>query len=308
MGHSVNRPGGAWPAPAKLNLFLHITGRRADGYHLLQSLFQFLDYGDELSFSVRDDGLIQRSNELPGVIAEQDLTLRAARALQQAAGICQGVDISLHKNLPLGGGVGGGSSDAATTLVALNHLWQLGYSLQQLAQLGLCLGADVPVFVMGQAAFAEGVGEKLTPMQPPESWYLVVKPPVHVATAEIFNDPQLTRNCQAITICDLQASAAAMDELSNVCEPIAKQHYPEIAQLIDYLQRYGHARMTGTGACVFVAFDNRDDAEQALNELPKKWTGFVAKGKNVSPLHEYLAAVKKKVPSPQRGEGQGEGR
>ena len=294
----MNSPGEAWPAPAKLNLFLHITGRRADGYHLLQSVFQFLDYGDRLSFTLRDDGEIHRSNPLAGVAPADDLTVRAARALQQAAGISRGVDIQLEKKLPLGGGVGGGSSDAATTLVALNHLWQLDYSLDQLAQLGLSLGADVPVFVQGQAAFAEGVGEKLTPISLPEPWYLVVKPPVHVATVEIFNDPQLTRNCQAITICDLQASAAAMDELSNVCEPIAKQHYPEIAQLIDYLKRYGHARMTGTGACVFVAFDNQDDARQALDELPEQWTGFVAKGKNVSPLHEYLQAVKRNVSAP----------
>ena len=298
----------AWPAPAKLNLFLHITGRRDDGYHLLQSVFQFLDYGDELSFCLRDDGEIRRRSDNSGIRPEDDLSLRAAMALQQASGVRRGVDIDIHKKLPLGGGVGGGSSDAATTLVALNYLWKAGLSLQQLADIGLTLGADVPVFVKGEAAFAEGVGEKLSPIQLPEPWYLVVKPPVHVSTSEIFNDPQLTRNCQAITICDLQASAAAIDELSNVCEPIAKQHYPDIAHLIDYLKRYGHARMTGTGACVFVAFDNEIEARQALTELPKKYTGFVAKAKNVSPLHEHLKALKNQAPSPQRGEGQGEGR
>jgi 4-diphosphocytidyl-2-C-methyl-D-erythritol kinase len=282
-----------WPAPAKLNLFLHITGRRDDGYHLLQTLFQMLDYGDEIEFSMRDDGIIRRCSEHPGVDPEDDLTVRAARALQQAAAIPQGVDIRIDKRLPMGGGVGGGSSDAATTLVALNHLWQAGLSLQQLAEIGLQLGADVPVFVHGHSAFAEGVGEDLTPIDLPQPWFLVVKPPVHVSTAEIFNDPQLTRNCSAIKICDLQASAAAMDEMSNVCEPIAKQHYPEIANLVDYLQRYGHARMTGTGACVFVAFDDEAEARKALDELPAKWSGFVARGKNVSPLHDKLNAMTK---------------
>lgn len=281
----------AWPAPAKLNLFLHITERRDDGYHVLQTLFQLLDHGDALHFTLRDDGEIHRTSEHAGVDEDQDLSVRAAKALQHAAGIEQGVDIYLDKHLPMGGGVGGGSSDAATTLVALNYLWQTGLTLDQLARIGLELGADVPVFVKGRSAFAEGVGEKLTPLDLPEPWFLVVKPPVHVSTAEIFSDPQLTRNCQAITICDLQASAAAMDEMSNVCEPIAKQHYPEIAELVHYLERYGHARMTGTGACVFVRFDDETRARQALDELPEHWTGFVAKGKNVSPLHEKLHAL-----------------
>ncbi len=287
----MSATGPRWPAPAKLNLFLHITGRRDDGYHLLQTVFQLLDHGDELEFDLRDDGVIQRSSEHPGVKAEDDLTVRAAKALQQATGIRRGADIRIHKRLPMGGGVGGGSSDAATTLVALNHLWNAGLDLERLAQIGLALGADVPVFVHGHSAFAEGVGDRLVAMALPARWFLVVKPPVHVSTAEIFNDPQLTRNCQAIKICDLQASAAAMEELSNVCEPVAKQHYPEIANLVHYLQRYGHARMTGTGACVFVAFDNEAKARQALDELPEKWTGFVARGKNVSPLHEMLNAM-----------------
>lgn len=280
-----------WPAPAKLNLFLHITGRRADGYHLLQTVFQFVDYGDELRFGVRDDGAIHRLSEHPEVAEQDDLTVRAARLLQQHSGTRLGADIHIHKRLPMGGGVGGGSSDAATTLVALNHLWNTGFSVRQLADMGLQLGADVPVFVNGFAAFAEGVGEQLTPIEPRCPWYLVVKPPVHVATAEIFGDPQLTRNSQAITICDLQASAAAMDELSNVCEPIAQQHYPEIADLISYLKRYGQARMTGTGACVFVPFEDEHHARQALAELPETWRGFVARGKNISPLHEMLNAM-----------------
>ncbi len=279
-----------WPAPAKLNLFLHITGQRADGYHLLQTVFQFLDYGDELSFQVRADGEIHRLTEVRDVVEADDLTVRAARALQKKAGITQGVDITINKRLPIGGGVGGGSSDAATTLVALNHLWQAGMNLDQLAAIGLELGADVPVFVRGQAAFAEGVGEQLEAIELPESWFLVVKPPVHVSTAEIFTDPQLTRNSPAIKICDLQTGAIGIDELSNVCEPIATRHYPQIAEVINHLKRFGAARMTGTGACVYVAFNNEADARQALVELPQHWQSFVAKGVNVSPLHKRLAA------------------
>ena len=280
-----------WPAPAKLNLFLHITGRREDGYHLLQSVFQFLDYGDEIEFSLRDDGEIHRVNHVSGVNEAEDLSVRAAIALQKMAQLQQGVDITVHKHLPLGGGVGGGSSDAATTLVALNHLWQAGLSIDQLAELGLTLGADVPVFVRGQAAFAEGVGEKLQNLELPEPWFLVVKPEVHVSTAEIFSDPQLTRNSPAIKICDLQTGAVDIGELENVCEPIATKHYPEIKRAIEQLKRYGHARMTGTGACVFVAFDKEAEAQQALKELPENLPGFVAKGMNQSPLKQKLAKL-----------------
>lgn len=280
-----------WPAPAKLNLFLHITGQRDDGYHLLQSVFQFLDYGDDIEFSLRDDGEIHRLNVVAGVEEADDLSVRAAKALQQKAHVQQGVDITVNKHLPMGGGVGGGSSDAATTLVALNHLWQAGLSIDQLAELGLTLGADVPVFVRGQAAFAEGVGEKLQAIELPEPWFLVVKPQVHVSTVEIFSDPQLTRNSPAIKICDLQTGAVDIDELGNVCEPIATKHYPEINQAIEQLKRYGHARMTGTGACVFVAFDHEADAQQALKELPENLPGFVAKGMNSSPLQQKLAKL-----------------
>jgi len=278
-----------WPAPAKLNLFLHITGRREDGYHLLQSVFQFLDYSDELQFDVRSDGQINRLTPVAGVAAEDDLVVRAARLLQQTSGTSLGVDIQLHKKLPMGGGVGGGSSDAATTLLALNHYWQLGYSLEQLAELGLTLGADVPVFIYGEAAFAEGVGEQLQPIALDEPWFLVVKPPVHVSTAEIFSNPQLTRNCPAIKICDLRTGTIPIDSLSNVCEPIATRYYPEIGEVISWLKRYGNARMTGTGACVFVAFDDESRARQALDELPQQWQGFVARGSNQSPLHRKLA-------------------
>jgi len=282
---------GSWPAPAKLNLFLHITGRRDDGYHLLQSVFQFLDFGDELQFNISDDGEIHRLNDVPGVAEQDDLIVRAANCLQQAANISQGVNIQLDKNLPMGGGVGGGSSDAATTLVALNYLWGAGLDLQQLAELGLSLGADVPVFVLGFAAFAEGVGEKLEPIDLAEPWFLVVKPQVNVSTAEIFNDHQLTRNSPAIRICDLQTGAIGIDDLTNVCEPVATQHYPEIAEVIEFLKHYGKAQMTGTGACVFVAFDTQAQAQTALAELPEKWFGFVAKGMNTSPLHRYLAEL-----------------
>lgn len=280
-----------WPAPAKLNLFLHITGQRDDGYHLLQSVFQFVDFSDELHFNITDDGKIHRVNDIPDVAEQDDLVIRAAKLLQQTASISQGVDIRLDKKLPMGGGVGGGSSDAATTLVALNHLWQAGLNLHQLAELGLSLGADVPVFIHGYAAFAEGVGEKLDAIDLPEPWFLVVKPQVNVSTAEIFSDPRLTRNSPAIRICDLQTGAIGMDDLSNVCEPIATQHYPEIEEVIQHLKQYGMARMTGTGACVFVAFDAQAQAQTALNDLPEKWFGFVAKGMNTSPLHKYLAGL-----------------
>ena len=277
-----------WPAPAKLNLFLHITGQRDDGYHLLQSVFQFLDYSDQLSFDIRDDAEIHRATDIAGVDEASDLTVRAATLLQQTANIKQGVNIHIEKKLPMGGGVGGGSSDAATTLVALNYLWNAGLSLDQLAQLGLQLGADVPVFVKGEAAFAEGVGEQLQPIELDEPWFLVVKPPVHVSTAEIFSDPQLTRNSPAIKICDLRAGAIHLDDLSNVCQPVAIRHYPEIAEVIATLQQHGQARMTGTGACVFAGFDTEEQARQVQQALPGRWDSFVARAMNTSPLHRVL--------------------
>jgi len=281
-----------WPAPAKLNLFLHITGRREDGYHLLQTVFQFLDYNDELSFDVNNTGEITRLKANNGIAEDDDLVVRAARLLQKEANVSLGACIELHKKLPMGGGVGGGSSDAATTLVALNYLWSAEQSIEQLAQMGVQLGADVPVFVKGFAAFAEGVGEKLVALDLVEPWFLVVKPNVHVSTAEIFTNSQLTRNCSAIRICDLKSGATLIPDLSNVCETIATQHYPEIQQVINHLNQYGQARMTGTGACVFVAFDQAGDAQKALQILPKEWQGFVAQGMNQSPLHLKLNALK----------------
>jgi 4-diphosphocytidyl-2-C-methyl-D-erythritol kinase len=272
-----------WPAPAKLNLFLHITGRREDGFHLLQTVFQFLDYGDELYFTLRDDGVVSRVSDLPGVAAESDLVVRAARLLQAETGCPRGVDIRVEKRLPMGGGLGGGSSDAATTLVALNALWRLGLPEERLAALGLGLGADVPVFVRGRAAWAEGVGERLEPVDLPEPWYLVLVPPVGVATAAVFGAPELTRDCPAITIRDF---LAGMGE--NVCEPVVRRRFPAVAEALDWLAGYAPSRMTGTGCCVFAAFADESEARGVLAQLPAGWSGFVARGRNRSPLLERL--------------------
>ena len=273
-----------WSAPAKLNLFLHITGRRDDGYHLLQSVFQFLDYGDELSFEITDNGQISRLTDIPGVAEADDLIVRAATLLQQTGGVKHGVDIRIKKILPMGGGLGGGSSDAATVLVVLNQLWKTGLTVQQLADLGLALGADVPVFVHGVAAFVEGVGEQILAINPPEKWFLVIHPQINVSTAKIFNDNALTRDCSPIRICDLSGVQ------QNVCEAIACKHYPEIAEAILWLSGYNrNARMTGTGACVFAEFDSQHETEELLQKLPEKWRGFVAKGVNQSPLYKQLA-------------------
>lgn len=269
-------PGRWWLAPAKLNLFLHITGRRADGYHRLQTVFQFLDFGDRLRFAVREDGRIRLRTPLPGVPPERDLSVRAARLLQAASGTPLGVDITLDKRLPLGGGLGGGSSDAATTLVALNRLWGTGLDAAALAELGLRLGADVPVFVRGRAAWAEGVGERLTPVDLPEPWYLVLCPPVHVSTAEVFSAPQLQRDCPPITIRDFLAGRPTR----NVCEPVVRARHPEVAAALEALSAFGEARMTGTGACGFVAFERQTQARDALAALEARWPGFVARGMN----------------------------
>lgn len=273
-------PGCAWPAPAKINLFLHITGRRPDGYHLLQTVFQFLDYCDYLSFKLRDDGAIRRSSPLPGIDPEADLTVRAARLLQRHAGVAQGVEISLDKRIPLGGGLGGGSSDAATTLWALNCLWNLDLSPDTLAALGLQLGADVPVFVRGRAAWAEGVGEILTPLPLEEPWYLVLMPEVQVPTAAVFAAPDLTRDSDALTIDGFLSG----DHGVNVCEPVVRARYPRVGEALDWLSRYAPARMSGTGACVFARFAEREAAEAVRAQLPAGWRGFVTKGCNRSPL------------------------
>lgn len=267
-----------WPAPAKLNLFLHITGRRADGYHELQTVFQLLDYGDQLRFSVRADRQVRHLRPLAGVAEEHDLCLRAARLLQAESGTRRGADIELIKHLPLGGGLGGGSSDAATTLVALNALWGTGLSTADLAALGRRLGADVPVFVHGHSAWAEGTGERLTPLMLAPRWYLVLVPACHVATVAIFNTPELTRDSRPITIPDFLAGRTRND-----CEPVVVGRYPEVAAALRQLG--AAARMSGTGACVFAAFA---DAAAARQALPPGWRGFVARGVDCSPLLDRL--------------------
>jgi 4-diphosphocytidyl-2-C-methyl-D-erythritol kinase len=277
-----------WLAPAKLNLFLHVTGRRADGYHNLQTVFQLLDRGDRLDFRVRSDGRVLRVGELPSVSAKEDLTLRAARALQARAGTGLGVEIRLHKRLPLGGGLGGGSSDAATALVVLNHLWGCGLELDRLMALGLGLGADVPVFVRGHTAWAEGLGERLAPIELPQRWYLVLRPPVAVPTAVLFADPRLTRDCPPITI-----SAFLSGVGRNVFEPLVRERYPEVAHALDWLSTMGlqtgeRARLTGTGACVFLPLDGREQATSILQRVPRGWEGFAARGVRRSPLLDRL--------------------
>ena len=272
-----------WPAPAKINLFLHITGQRADGYHNLQTVFQLLDLCDFLHFEVLDEKHICLQNPLPGVDAEDDLIVRAARCLQQHSGHQQGVAVRVDKHIPMQGGLGGGSSDAATTLVALNYLWQLELSAETLAQLGVALGADVPVFVHGQSAFAEGVGEHLTPVNIDPQDYLIIKPDCAVSTAEIFAAEDLTRHTPPITIRDFLAGEGHNDCLSAVC-----RRYPQVQRAIEWLDGFSPARLTGTGACIFAKFDSRDEAERVRDQLPPEWQGFVASGLNQSPLIERL--------------------
>ncbi|PLY16270.1 MAG: 4-(cytidine 5'-diphospho)-2-C-methyl-D-erythritol kinase [Sedimenticola sp.] len=270
-----------WPAPAKLNLMLRIVGRRSDGYHLLQTVFQFLDICDYLTFFPTDDGQISRRNALAGVPEDADLVVRAARLLQQKRATRKGVEISLDKRLPMGGGLGGGSSDAATTLVALNQLWGLGLSVDQLAGMGLALGADVPVFVRGFAAWAEGVGEKLQPIDIPEPWYLILVPDCQVSTGEVFGDPELTRDSERITIRDFLAGTAVNDCLDVVC-----RRYPPVAEAVRWLNEHARARLTGTGACVFAMFDRQSDAIEVQRQLAAGVASFVAQGRNRSPLLE----------------------
>ncbi len=270
----------SWPAPAKLNLLLRIVGRRADGYHLLQTLFQFVDIADQLSFNLRADGVIKRVSVLEGVPEDQDLVVRAARLLQRLTGTALGVEIRLEKRLPMGGGLGGGSSDAATTLVALNRLWDTGLSEDQLAGLGLELGADLPVFIRGRAAWAEGVGEMLTPVDLPEPWYLILAP-CHVSTAEIFSDPKLERSSPPITLNDFLSGC-----VDNSCLPVVCEHYPEVAAALEWLNQHAQARLTGTGGCIFAAFEDEASARQLLQQLPKPYQGFVGRGLNRSPLFD----------------------
>ena len=274
------------PAPAKLNLWLHILGRRPDGYHLLETVFQFLEHADELGFALRGDGEIRLHDALDSVPHDSNLIVRAARKLQQLSGCTLGADIWLRKVLPMGGGIGGGSSDAATTLLGLAHLWQLDCSIDQLAELGLTLGADVPVFVRGHAAFAEGVGEQLTPVDPEEPWYVVLVPQVAVSTAEIFSHPLLTRDSLP-----LKMRPVPKGNSRNDCQPVVEQSYPEVRNSLNLLSKFTNARLTGTGSCVFGAFPSKAEADKVLALLSETQTGFVAKGSNVSMLHRTLQGL-----------------
>jgi 4-diphosphocytidyl-2-C-methyl-D-erythritol kinase len=278
------------PAPAKLNLMLCVVGRRDDGYHLLQTLFRFLDFGDTLRFVLRGDGELRRTREVPGVSTQQDLTLRAARLLQRASGSALGADISLDKRLPVGGGLGGGSSDAASTLIALNRLWDLRWPRERLQDLALQLGADVPVFVFGRSGFAEGIGERLQAVELPPAWYLVLVPPVAVSTASVFADPELTRDSDPIKICGFSAGAGVFSAAAgrNDLETVVCRRHPEVAAHLAWLRQFGPAAMTGSGACVFAAFESEASAQQVFGRRPAGMEGFVARGLDRHPLWEWL--------------------
>jgi 4-diphosphocytidyl-2-C-methyl-D-erythritol kinase len=281
-------PGGGetrWPAPAKLNLFLHVTGRRPDGYHSLQTVFHLIDLCDTIGITVRPDGRIERRGGPPGVDAESDLTVRAARALQQATGCPLGATLRIEKRIPMGGGLGGGSSDAATVLLALNDLWRTGLSVDELARIGLPLGADVPVFVRGSSAWGQGVGEDLQPLELPNAWYVVIHPGVAVGTREVFQSPELTRNSPVITIrAFFQAGGR------NDCEPVVRARFPEVGEALDWLGQFAPSRLTGTGSCIFAACATEMDAERIAARAPDRWTSYVARGLNVSPMTEMLRA------------------
>ena len=266
-------------SPAKLNLMLHITGRRADGYHLLQTVFQFIDLYDELNFEVTDDPQIQRLNSHTPVRQSEDIIMRAAKLLQHRFQVSRGVSIAVDKRIPLGGGLGGGSSNAASCMHALNTLWDLDLSIDQLAGIGLELGADVPVFVRGFAAWAEGVGEHISPVSLPQKHYLVLNPNIQVSTAEIFNAEELTRVCDPITIRAFLEGTGI-----NVCEAVARSRYPRIDDAINWLNQFAEARMTGTGACLFAPFDSQQAAEEVKSQMPQQWQGYVVRGMNTNPV------------------------
>jgi 4-diphosphocytidyl-2-C-methyl-D-erythritol kinase len=280
-----------WAAPAKLNLFLHVTGRRADGYHLLQTIFQLIDLGDELAFEVTDDGRVTRVDDAAarppaGVSPDDDLCVRAARALQAATGTRHGARIRVRKRIPLGGGLGGGSSDAATTLRVLDRLWGIESGVESLSRIGVQLGADVAVFVHGQSAWAEGVGESLTPLDLPEQWFVVIHPGVSVPTKDVFQAPELTRNSPLITI---RAPSGPVGW--NDCEPVVRARFPPVAEALDWLAQHAPARLTGTGACVFAGFPTSVLAERVAARVPDAWNAWVARGLSTSPLEAQLAGL-----------------
>ncbi|WP_249977127.1 4-(cytidine 5'-diphospho)-2-C-methyl-D-erythritol kinase [Vreelandella olivaria] len=275
------------PAPAKLNRMLHIVGRRQDGYHALQTIFQIIDLSDQLSFMPRNDGAIELTSQVDGVAHDDNLIVRAARLLQQATRTDKGALITLEKHLPMGGGLGGGSSNAATTLIGLNHLWQTGLSRTALAELGLGLGADVPVFIHGHSAWAEGVGEKLTPITLDTPWFVVIHPHVSVSTPAVFQDPELTRDSHAITMA--RALQGGAPEWRNDCEAIVRKRYPQIAEALDWLAQHApSSRLTGTGACLFAAFDSQQAAQDVAKQAGQYWHSWVARGLNTSPLQDAL--------------------
>ena len=274
-----------YPAPAKLNLFLHVIGRRKDGYHLLQTVFRFLDFSDQLSFALQENGAVKLHTPTPGVPEENDLCVRAAKLLQQESGVSLGVEIFLEKRIPMGGGLGGGSSDAATTLLALNRLWGLDWTRNRLMELGLRLGADVPVFIFGENAFAEGIGEKLSSIVLPSAWYLVLVPPVQVPTAQIFASNELTRNTIPIRIPPFSVVQGHNDLESVVCLA-----YPEVARHLEWLKQLDTATMaamTGSGACVFAEFTTKAAAQGALSQVPGNMKGFVAQGLDRHPMYDF---------------------
>ena len=285
------------PAPAKLNLFLHVNGRRTDGYHLLQTVFQLVDHGDTLHFTLRDDHLLRRVTAIDGVPEEGDLIIRAARLLQadvlrRSGALPPGVDIAIDKILPMGGGLGGGSSDAATTLMALNHLWRAGLTREELMALGLPLGADIPFFIFGETAFAEGVGEALQPVTAPDCWYVVIEPGVAVPTAAIFCSEHLTRDTPPVIITDFSSYHENQTDLKgygrNDLQQVAASLFPPVAEAIEWLSAHGDARMTGSGACVFCAVATQADADAVLQQVPAKWKAWKAQALTRHPLTKML--------------------
>lgn len=271
------------PSPAKINLFLHVNGRRADGYHHVQTAFQFLELADRLTFALRPDQSISLKGDLSDIPVEANLIYKAATLLQQHNEGKQGVEIEIEKNIPIGGGLGGGSSNAATTMLILNKLWGCHLATQELMTMAVKLGADVPIFISGLASFAEGIGEQLQPIHPPERWLLLVIPPVTVNTGKIFSDTQLTRTTPKITIAEFLERGG-----HNDCEPVTRKHFPEVADALDWLNNYSLAKLTGTGSCVFALFEDKNAALNAIKEIPDRFKGFVVKGLNISPLHSVI--------------------
>ena len=270
------------PAPAKLNLFLHVTGRRSDGYHLLQTAFQLIDRSDLLHFDLRTDGVIRRTTDVAGVPHDTDLIVRAAKLLQQATGSTLGADIAIEKYLPMGGGLGGGSSDAATTLLVLNHLWQTDLSRAELMQLALPLGADVPFFLFGRNAFAEGIGEQMTEIQTPDCWFVVIEPGVGVPTSAIFSAPELTRNTKPVTLLDFSGVPTYLGK--NDLQSVAAAKFVQVAEALRWLEQFGAARMTGSGACVFATFAEKEQADKVVEAAAAKWKAWTAKSMHQHPL------------------------